>query len=134
MYCYCHCTNRTMASSAGADIDPGSHRADLEARLERLREECPTNYGYLVRQWTGVREGIEATPQNYPSAKQVHRAIDEPEGTPQTVGPALKALESLGVIGLWSESVGANRYDLTEYEAGRSARLDELIDEHVSES
>lgn len=117
-----------MARSARIDpTQPGSARSDLAERLDHLREECPTNYGYLARQWEEIREGIEETPQNYPSAKQVHGAISDPESTPRTVGPALKALESLGAIGLWSESVGANRYDLTEYEPARAATLDELL-------
>lgn len=118
-----------MSRTASVDPDPpGGVRDAVAEELERLREECPTNYGYLVRQWGEVREGIEATTQNYPSAKQVHGAISDPESTPRTIGPALKALDSLDVIGLWSESVGANRYDLTEYDPVRSAALDDLLD------
>lgn len=79
-----------------------------------------------------VREGLEATGQNYPS-KADPPAIDEPESTPRTVGPALKALESFGVIGLWSESVGANRYDLTEYEQRTSDTLGDLIEARADE-
>jgi hypothetical protein len=134
MYAVCEVANEPMSQSAHTEI---RHRetphADLASRLDRLEEECPTNYGYLVRKWAEVREGLEATGQNYPSAKQVHEAIEEAESTPRTVGPALKALESLGVIGLWSESVGANRYDLTEYEQRTSDALGELIDVRAEE-
>lgn len=107
----------------------GEIRREVAEQLDELRKECPTNYGYLVRQWTVVREGIEETEQNYPSAKQVHGAIPDGDSTPRTVGPALKALDSLDVIGLWSESVGANRYDLTSYDPKRADVLDDLLEE-----
>lgn len=119
-----------MSRSARVDQNSrGELRQMVAERLDELREECPTNYGYLARQWTEVREGIEETEQNYPSAKQVHGAIPNSDSTPRTVGPALKALDSLGVIGLWSESVGANRYDLTAYDPRRADVLDDLLEE-----
>lgn len=119
-----------MSRSIRADQnDRGELRREVAERLEELREECPTNYGYLVRQWSVVREGIEETEQNYPSAKQIHGSIPDGDSTPRTVGPALKALDSLNVIGLWSESVGANRYDLTAYDPRRADVLDDLLDD-----
>lgn len=117
--------------SRPAHVDENDNREahqEVANRLARLDNECPTNYGYLARQWDVIREGIERTDQNYPSAKQIHDAIPEATSTPRTIGPALKALESLGVIGLWSESVGANRYDLTAYSQRRADALDDLLD------
>ncbi|WP_224449601.1 hypothetical protein [Haloprofundus salilacus] len=95
-----------------ADIDES-----VAERLDRLRAENPTNFGYLRRHWRDTRRAIEASTRSYPQARQLHGALTDTETTPQSLGVALQALVELGVIELWNDTVGSNRYDLTTYDA-----------------
>lgn len=100
----------------------------LEAYVLRLRREDPTSYGYLRRHWQTARRGIEATDRTYPQARQLHDVLDEPEASPRALGTALRALVTLGVIGVWGDTVGANRYDLTTYDPDRLSTLGAVLD------
>lgn len=100
----------------------------LEAYVLHLRREDPTSYGYLRRHWREARRGIETTDRTYPQARQLHDALDDPESSPRVLGTALRALVTLGVIDVWGDTVGANRYDLTAYDPDRLATLGAILD------
>ncbi|MEF8779655.1 MAG: hypothetical protein V5A46_03105 [Haloferacaceae archaeon] len=103
-------------------------RMDLASELFAFRREDPTKYGYLQGNWREARKGIEACDRNYPQARQVHAAIDDPDTTPRTLGAALGALVRLGVIDRWSDTVGATRYDLTAYDPGRLEAIGRILE------
>lgn len=105
-------------------VDP-----DVLADVQRLRADDPTNFGYARRHWREAMAGLEAVDRTYPKAKQVHAALDEPETTPRTLGAALKAMETLGVVDLWGDTVGPNRYDLRSYDADRLAAVGFALDQ-----
>lgn len=114
----------------GADDDAD---AALAAQLlDYLRETDPTNFGYLRRYWREARRGLTAVEMTYPQSKQVHAALADPETTPRTLGAALQALVKLGALGVWGDTVAANRYDLTGFDPARvdavGAALDALDD------
>ena len=92
-------------------------------RIDRLRRDDPTTFGYLRHHWAEAQRGIEACDRNYPQSKQVHAAISDPETTPRTLGTTLSGLVTLRALETWSETVGPTRYDLTAY---RPARLWEI--------
>ena len=117
--------------SPGVDGAASGRRPALEAALDQLQERNPTNYGYLRQHVEEVCRGIERSDRSYPNAKQLHAELSAPDSTPRALGAALKALESLGVIGIWSDSVGSNRYDLTEYDSERVELLTELLAERA---
>ena len=95
--------------------------------LDRLRQDDPTTFGYVRRHWAEARAGVEQCERNYPQAKQVHAAIVDPETTPRTLGMALSGLVALGVLDVWSETVGPTRYDLTAYSRARMWALGATI-------
>ncbi|WP_058366662.1 hypothetical protein [Haloparvum sedimenti] len=96
--------------------------------VERLRRADPTNFGYARRHWREARRGIERCERNYPKAKQIHRRLADPATTPRTLGATLKAFVDLGIIDVWSDTVGPTRYDLTVYDAGRLLEVGEALD------
>ncbi|MGZ0748633.1 DUF7504 family protein [Haloparvum sp. AD34] len=98
------------------------------AAIERLREEEPTNFGYARGHWREARAGVERCNRNYPQARQIHEAIDDPETSPRTLGAALKALVTLGVLDTWSENVASTRYDLTAYDPKRMEKVGAALD------
>lgn len=104
----------------------------LAAQIHRLRRGDPTSYGYLRRHWSEARRGLEATNRTYPQARQIHETIEEPEATPRALGTTLGALVRLGVIDVWGETVGANRYDLTEYDADRLSTIGRILERQGS--
>lgn len=106
----------------------GVSSEDAGAVVDRLRRSDPTNYGYARRHWEEARQGIERCGRNYPQAKQIHERIADPETTPRTLGATLKALVEVGVIDVWSETVGPTRYDLTTYDADRLRAVGEELD------
>ncbi|MFC7070680.1 hypothetical protein [Halobaculum lipolyticum] len=114
----------------GADAD--ADRALAERLVAHLRETDPTNFGYLRRHWVDARRGLAAVDMTYPQSKQVHAALPDTDTTPRTLGAALQALVKLGALGVWGDTVAANRYDLTGYDAARidavGAVLDDLAD------
>ena len=87
--------------------------------VDRLRRVDPTNFGYARRHWREAGRAIDRSGRSYPKAKQLHGHLTDPETTPRTLGATLKALVDLGVIDVWSETVGPTRYDLTAYDAER---------------
>lgn len=103
----------------------GSPLADAEAvaALERLRADDPTTFGYFRRHWRDALRALDASTRTYPQAKQLFEDATVREANPRMLGAALGALEQLGAIGLWGETVGANRYDLTNYDAEWAASL-----------
>ncbi|WP_101298001.1 DUF7504 family protein [Halegenticoccus soli] len=105
----------------------------IRIRLDGLRGDDPTNYGYLRRHWTEVRRGIEATDRNYPQARQISRELSDTELTSRTLGGALMALARLGLIGVWDDTVGPNRYDLTEYDPTAFDALGALLEDDEEE-
>lgn len=115
---------------SGADTDADA--AVAAQSLDYLRETDPTNFGYLRRYWREARRGLTAVEMTYPQSKQVHAALSDPETTSRTLGAALQALVKLGALGVWGDTVAANRYDLTQFDPARidaiGAALDALDD------
>lgn len=105
-----------------------SERVDLVEEVLAFRRADPTKYGYLRGNWREARQGIETCDRNYPQARQVHAAIDDPDTTPRTLGAALGALVRLEVIDRWSDTVGATRYDLTAYDADRLEAIGRVLE------
>lgn len=105
--------------------------AAVEADIQRLRGDDPTTFGYLRRHWREAMRSIEETGRTYPQAKQLHATLEEPETTPRTLGAALKGLETLGVMDLWGDTVGPNRYDLRSYDPERHAAVGLTIERHL---
>lgn len=93
-----------------------------------LRERDPTNFGYLRQNWREARRGLTAVGMTYPQSKQVHAAIGDPDTTPRTLGAALQALVKLGALGVWGDTVAANRYDLTGYDPARVDAIGETVE------
>jgi hypothetical protein len=127
---------------AGFDSDAASARATVRVRdcfetvvgapiadpaavadLQRLRADDPTNFGYLRGHWHEALTALDASTRSYPQAKQLYEDADIPETSPRKLGAALSALERLGALALWGDTVGANRYDLTSYDPERAAAL-----------
>lgn len=112
-------TDPTLAAAFEmADAVDGGSPATAD-RVDRLRRDDPTTFGYLRRHWAEAQRGIEACGRNYPQSKQVHAEIADPETTPRTLGAALSGLVTLGVLETWTETVGPTRYDLTAYRPER---------------
>ncbi|ESP87252.1 hypothetical protein [Candidatus Halobonum tyrrellensis] len=109
--------------------DDATGRALAAAALDHLRAVDPTNFGYLRRYWREARRGLEAVEMTYPQAKQVHATLSEPETTTRTLGAALQALVRLGALGVWGETVAANRYDMTGYDPERVAAIGDALSE-----
>lgn len=99
--------------------DDGADRALTERLIAHLRRSDPTNFGYLRNHWREARRGLTAVEMTYPQSKQIHACIPDPETTPRTLGAALQGLVTLGALDVWGDTVGANRYDLTRYDAAR---------------
>lgn len=93
------------------------------AALERLRKDDPTNFGYFRSNWRDVLRALDASTRTYPQAKQLHADMPGTDTSPRTLGAALSALERLGALGLWGDTVGPNRYDLTSYDPEEVARF-----------
>lgn len=93
-----------------------------EMGVTQLRDDDPTNFGYLRSNWREARRGLEAVDMVYPQSKQIHEAIPEPDTTPRTLGAALQAFVELGALGVWGDTVAANRYDTRGYDP-------EMVDE-----
>ncbi len=111
-----------------ADEVVGPSEGDVGGAVERLRRSDPTNFGYARRHWREARRGIERCERNYPKAKQIHRRLADPATTPRTLGATLKAFVDLGIIDVWSDTVGPTRYDLTAYDARRLLEAGEALD------
>lgn len=112
-------------------VDPADesvHRRLAADGVEYLRTVNPTNFGYLRSHWREARRGLEAIEMTYPQSKQVHEAIPDPETTPRMLGAALQAFVELGALGVWGDTVAANRYDMTEYDPERAAVIGEVLD------
>lgn len=115
--------------SAAVDETHGDETADPdEAAIEQLREENPTNFGYARSHWREAKSGVESCDRNYPQARQIHEAVDDPSTSPRTLGAALKALVTLGVLDTWSETVASTRYDLTAYDPARMEAVGTALD------
>lgn len=99
--------------------DDEADRALTERLIAHLRRSDPTNFGYLRNHWREARRGLTAVEMTYPQSKQIHACIPDPETTPRTLGAALQGLVTLGALDVWGDTVGANRYDLTRYDAAR---------------
>ena len=117
-----------LVSSRFDPADDGTARAASEVGLSYLRANDPTNFGYLRQHWREARRGLEAVEMSYPQAKQIHATLSDPETTPRTLGAALRALVELGALGVWGDTVAANRYDLTSYDPERVATIGEAIE------
>lgn len=104
-------------------------RNAIPRAITRLRHNDPTNFGYAARHWREARQGIESCSRNYPQARQIHEAIDDPETNSRTLGATLQAFVTLDVIGTWGETVGATRYDLTEYDPEHLAAIGTALDD-----
>lgn len=100
-----------------------------DAAIESLREENPTNFGYARSHWREARTGLENCDRNYPQARQIHEAVDDPSTSPRTLGATLKALVALGVLDTWSETVASTRYDLTAYDPARMETVGAALDD-----
>lgn len=109
--------------------DETAHERLATDGVEHLRKVNPTNFGYLRSHWREARRGLEAVEMTYPQSKQVHDAIPEPETTPRMLGAALQALVELGGLGVWGDTVAANRYDMTAYDPERVAVIGRVLDE-----
>lgn len=120
-----------VVSRRFSPADDATARAAAEAGLSYLRAADPTNFGYLRQHWREARRGLEAVEMSYPQAKQVHATLSDPETTPRTLGAALGALVELGALGVWGDTVAANRYDLTAYDPERVAAIGEAIESLV---
>lgn len=97
--------------------------SDAVSAIHRLRADDPTNFGYFRRHWRDAMRALDASTRTYPQARQLHDDVTETDTSPRTLGAALTALERLGAISLWGDTVGANRYDLTSYDPERVASL-----------
>lgn len=93
------------------------------AALQRLREDDPTTFGYFRNNWRDALRALDASTRTYPQAKQLHADLVDTDTSPRTLGAALGALERLGVLRLWGDTVGPNRYDLTSYDPEEVARF-----------
>lgn len=134
LYAYCdpdalpESTFDRLRSPFDAVVESEAVEEDLSATVDRFRREEPTKYGYLRQHWREAKRGIEASDRNYPQARQIHVAIDEPTTTPRTLGAALGALVQLGVIDRWGDTVSATRYDLTAYDADRLEAIGRIFE------
>ncbi|KTG08428.1 hypothetical protein AUR64_19580 [Haloprofundus marisrubri] len=113
----CHAETGSVDTAIAELFDSVEVSEPVSARIERLRAENPTNFGYLRRHWRDTKQAIEQSTRSYPQARQLHADLEETETTPQSLGVALQALVELDVIELWSDTVGSNRYNLTTYDA-----------------
>ncbi|WP_117595271.1 DUF7504 family protein [Haloprofundus halophilus] len=113
----CHAEDGAVDASVAELFDSVDVAEPMSTRIDRLRAENPTNFGYLRRHWRDAKRAIEQSTRSYPQARQLHAGLGETETTPQSLGVALQALVELGVIELWNDTVGSNRYDLTTYDA-----------------
>lgn len=93
------------------------------AALQRLRESDPTNFGYFRNNWRDALRALDASTRTYPQAKQLHADLVDTDTSPRTLGAALSALERLGALELWGDTVGPNRYDLTSYDSSEVAKF-----------
>ncbi|XVH31599.1 hypothetical protein ACNS7O_00005 [Haloferacaceae archaeon DSL9] len=118
---------RDLAATYGAVASDTSARID--ARLSALKQDDPTNYGYVKRYWREARQSIEACDRNYPLSRQLHRCLETPRTTPRTLGATLQALVSLGVIDRWGDTIGPTRYDLTSYDSSYMDAVGEALDD-----
>jgi len=109
-------------------VDDAADRALADRLVAHLRETDPTNFGYLRRHWREARRGLAEVEMTYPQSKQVHAALPEPESTPRTLGAALGALVAVGALGVWGDTVAANRYDLTAYDPARVDAVGSALD------
>lgn len=115
--------------SAAVDETHGDETADPTATaIEQLRKENPTNFGYARSHWREAKSGLETCDRNYPQARQIHEAVDDPATSPRTLGATLKALVALGVLDTWSETVASTRYDLTAYDPARMETVGAALD------
>lgn len=112
----------------GGAPEAGIEEAGIEESVDRLRRTDPTNFGYARRHWREAKRGIERSERNYPKAKQIHDGLVQPGTTPRTLGAALKAFVELGIIDVWSETVGPTRYDLTAYDGERLREAGNALD------
>jgi hypothetical protein len=109
--------------------DDRCRRWIAETGVTQLREDDPTNFGYLRRHWREARRGLEAIDMAYPQSKQIHKAIPDPETTPRTLGAALQAFVELGALGVWGDTVAANRYDMSGYDPEMIAAIGRAVEE-----
>lgn len=101
---------------------------DAVAAVARLRADDPTTFGYVRRHWREAGAGVEAADRAYAQARQVHEALDDPETTPRSLGLALNGLVRLGVLDVWGDGIGANRYDLRAFDRDRFAAVGLALD------
>ncbi|MFB6244147.1 MAG: hypothetical protein ABEH80_08590 [Halobaculum sp.] len=109
--------------------DDRCRRWIAETGVTQLREDDPTNFGYLRSNWREARRGLEAVDMVYPQSKQIHDAIPNPDTTPRTLGAALQAFVELGALGVWGDTVAANRYDMTGYDPEMVAAIGRAVEE-----
>lgn len=113
-------------------FDPADERCRrwiAETGVTQLRDEDPTNFGYLRSHWREARRGLEAVEMAYPQSKQIHEAIPDPETTPRTLGAALQAFVEMGALGVWGDTVAANRYDMRGYDPEMVAAVGRAVEE-----
>ncbi|WP_313695611.1 hypothetical protein [Halorarum halobium] len=122
------CEAATVVSRHFTPADETVLQSAARAGLEHLRRTDPTNFGYLRSHWREARTGLDSVEMCYPQAKQVHASLRDPETSPRTLGAALGALVELGALGLWGDTVAANRYDLTAYDPERVAAIGEAVE------
>ncbi|WP_224268904.1 hypothetical protein [Haloprofundus salinisoli] len=123
----CHAEADSVDASIAGLFDSVDVCESMSARIDRLRAENPTNFGYLRRHWRDTKRAIEKSTRSYPQARQLHAGLEDTETTPQSLGVALQTLVELGVIELWNDTVGSNRYDLTTYDADLLDAVGELL-------
>ena len=109
--------------------DDRCRRWIAETGVTQLREDDPTNFGYLRSNWREARRGLEAVDMAYPQSKQIHEAIPDPDTTPRTLGAALQAFVELGALGVWGDTVAANRYDMTGYDPEMISAIGRAVEE-----
>jgi hypothetical protein len=97
----------------------------MQAEIRRLRERQPKLYGALVSNLDEVIEGVERCSRGYPSGRQVRESVDSPTADVRSFGQALTGLVELEIIGMYTERVNSNRYDLTEIDRTRLRLLRE---------
>lgn len=113
-------------------FDPADDRCRrwiAETGVTQLRDDDPTNFGYLRRHWREARRGLEAIDMVYPQSKQIHEAIPEADTTPRTLGAALQAFVELGALGVWGDTVAANRYDMSGYDPEMIGAIGQAVEQ-----
>jgi hypothetical protein len=111
------------------ESDPSDWEVFDREAVDALRERSPQQYGLLLRNVSSVTEAIIRSERNYPTARQLYDELREPLICRTTFGRLLTIFADLGMIAIFAERGGANRYDLTDVSVEQLRRLEQVLTE-----